>query len=93
MSSSSKSDQSSSTTSEDNRIVADGGAIAVGSDSAVTINQVPDEVLAFGGQLVDRAFAVIEQDVKQRKSEGAQLSGDLIKFGLPLAAVAFILKG
>lgn len=91
--SSSKSDQVSNTETADERIVASDQAVAVNAEGDVTINQVPDEALELGGEVVRVLADVVAQETDQDRSEAAQLAEGLIKIGIPAALIAFVLMG
>ncbi len=92
MSTSTTSDSNSSETT-DARQAVDNGGIAIGAGAgAVTINQVPDEALELGGEVISTLAEVVKQDVGQNRSENAQLLDTVLKFGIPAAAIAFIVS-
>ncbi len=92
--SSSRSDQTSNTTTTDNRQIVDNGGIAVGQQSQVTINQVPDELIAMQGEVIQSLAKVAEQSKAQQRSDTLQMGDGLVKVGIPAALIAFvILKG
>lgn len=88
--SSSRSDQKTETTTNDERIVASDNAVAINAQGAVTFNQVPDEVFELGGEVVAALERVTMLETKQDRSEGAQLGDAVIKVGIPAAALAFV---
>jgi len=92
--SSSRSDQTSNTTTTDNRQIVDNGAIAVGQNSTVTVNQVPDELIAMQGEVIKSLATVAQTSKLQQRSGNLQMGDGLIKVGIPAALIAFvILKG
>lgn len=91
----SKSASNTTTTTEDNRIIADGEGIAVNSDGgAVQVHMVPDEAFDLAELSVSTTAATfsdaLERTQINAQSESKQLAEQVIKIGIPALAVAFI---
>jgi hypothetical protein len=102
MVSSSRSAQSSSSTTKDNRIVASERAVAVNSEGgAVSVQVVADEAFELAEMSVDRladsfdsTTKIFSQSLRDTQSaartESAQLSEQIIKIGIPALALVFL---
>ncbi len=93
MASDSRTVNSSDTIVTDQRQAVDNGAIAVGGESVVTINQVPDEALELTGKVIETLAGVVQETNAQNDSELLRLGQDVVKFAIPAALLAFVLKG
>lgn len=102
MVSSSKSNQASSSTTKDNRIVASERAVAVNSEGGnVAVHVVADEAFELAEMTVDRladsfdsTTKIFSQSLRDTQSasrtESAQLSEQIIKIGIPALALVFL---
>lgn len=102
MVSSSNSAQSSNTTTEDSRIIADGEGVAVNSDGGnVNLQFVPDEAFELAEMSLETtadAFTkttdvfsdALAKTQEAAKTEAAQISEQLIKIGIPALALVFL---
>lgn len=95
MASVSKSKQESATITEDNRIIADGGGIGINADGDVSLHMVPDEAFElaeFALGETTRAFSdALVRTQAAARTESAQLAEQIIKIGIPAAALVFLL--
>jgi len=92
MTTDSTSDQTSTTATEDNRQVVDGQGVAVGADSVVNITSVPDESYELSGEVVRILGDVTQQSLAQSQQDSLEIINKLIMYGIPAAAIVFILK-
>lgn len=102
MVSSSKSNQASSSTTKDNRIVASDKAVAVNSEGGnVQVHVVADEAFELAEMSVDRLADSFDSTTKifsqslrdtqaASRTESAQLSEQIIKIGIPALALVFL---
>ncbi len=92
MNSTSNTNQTSKTATEDNRQVVDGQGVAVGADSVVNITSVPDEAYDLTGEVVQILGDVTRQSLAQSQADSKEIFQKLITYGIPAAAIAFIVS-
>ncbi len=91
MSSSSKTNSSSDVITNDSRQLVDGKAVAVGKNSDVTINQVPDEAFALSGEVVKALAKVATAKTQQGDGQSFRTAQTLMKYAIPAGLIAFAL--
>lgn len=100
----SSSRQASSTSNRDNRIIAEGEGIGVNSEGGdVLITQIPDEAFELAEAALINGQMTTEQVVSefaditaraqdQSRSESTQLAEQVIRIGIPVAGLVFLLS-
>lgn len=101
MSSRSKSSNATTNTSEDSRVAVDGESIGVSADGDVQIHMVADEAFELGMVAIEQVSETLGQSLQDTqkalaktqdaaRTESAQLAEQIIKIGIPAAALVFI---
>lgn len=99
----SKSSSSNHTTNntEDSRVAVSEAAIGISADGDVQVHQVPDEAFELGGMAIEAVSETLGRSLRDTqdalfrtqdaaRTESAQLAEQVIKIGIPAAAVAYI---
>lgn len=101
MGSSSSSSNQTQNVSEDSRVAVDGGSIGVSADGDVKVHMVADEAFELGRIAIEEVSGTLGQSLKDTqkalfktqdaaRTESAQLAEQIIKIGIPAAALVYI---
>lgn len=101
MSSRSKSSNATTNTTEDSRVAVDGESLGISADGDVSVHMVADEAFELGKLAIEEVSDTLGQSLQDTqkalfktqdaaRTESAQLAEQIIKIGIPAAALVYI---